>query len=196
VLVEGPLDAIAITLASGGRAVGVAPLGTAFTNRQADLLRPYLGDGKPGVIVASDADPAGQQAAVRAYWQLTARGGNPRQLVMAAGTDPAELLQTAGPQALQVALTQSPTLARTLIDARLADWADRLDTAEGLVFAARSAAEVIGALPPEQWLENITYLETLLDTLPGQVHLEVLEAGQAWTLDPDRTSEDDGHTRA
>lgn len=168
VLVEGPLDAIAITLAADGRAVGVAPLGTAFTNRQADLLRPYLGDGKPGVVVATDADPAGQRAAVRAYWQLTARGGNPRQLVMPAGTDPAELLQTAGPQALQLALTDPPTLARYLIGARVADWVDRLHTAEGLVFAVRAAAEIIGALPPTNWLEHIAYLETLLDTLPGR----------------------------
>ena len=188
VLVEGPLDAIAITLATGGSAVGVAPLGTAFTDRQGDLLRPYLGDGKPGVIVATDADPAGQRAAARAYWQLTARGGSPRQLVLPDGTDPAELLQTAGPQALQLALTNPPTLARSLIKARVADWADRLHTAEGLVLAVRSAADVIGALPPAQWLEHISYLESLLDTLPGQVHLEVLDAGHAWTLDPGGTT--------
>jgi DNA primase catalytic core len=188
VLVEGPLDAIAVTLASGGRAVGVAPLGTAFSGHQADLLRPYLGEGKVGVIVATDADTAGQQAAIRAYWQLTARGGDPRHLVMANGTDPAELLQTAGPQALRQALEDPPTLARTMIDARVADWADRLHTAEGLVLAVRSAADVIGALPPAQWLEHITYLQTLVDALPGQVHLAVLDAGQAWTANPDGTT--------
>ena len=49
VLVEGPLDAIAVTLAADGAAVGVAPLGTAFTDAQADSLRRYLGPGRPGV---------------------------------------------------------------------------------------------------------------------------------------------------
>ncbi|MEJ7772719.1 MAG: toprim domain-containing protein, partial [Geodermatophilaceae bacterium] len=100
VLVEGPLDAWATTLAGAGQAVGVAALGTAFTDRQADQLRPYLGAGKAGIIVATDNDRAGQQAAVRAFWQLTARGANPRHLVMADGQDPAETLccgATTGP---------------------------------------------------------------------------------------------------
>ncbi len=184
VLVEGPLDAWATTLAGAGHAVGVAALGTAFTDRQADQLRPYLGAGKAGVIVATDADRAGQQAAGRAFWQLTARGANPRHLVMPDGQDPAEMLHAAGADALRDALTDPPTLARTLVDQRVGQWADRLHTAEGTVFAIRSAAEAIGALPPEHWLEHIDYLTTLVDALPGEVHLEVLDAGHAWTDDP------------
>ncbi len=34
------------------------------------------------------------------------------------------------------------------------------------------------------WLEHIDYLTTLVDALPGEVHLEVLDAGHAWTDDP------------
>ncbi len=184
VLVEGPMDAWATTLAGDGQAVGVAALGTAFTDRQADQLRPYLGAGKAGIIVATDNDRAGQQAAVRAFWQLTARGANPRHLVMPGGQDPAEMLRTAGADVLRDALTDPPTLARTLIDQRVGQWADRLHTAEGTVFAIRSAAEAIGALPPEHWLAHIDYLTTLVDALPGEVHLEVLDAGHAWTDDP------------
>ncbi len=56
-------------------------------------------------------------------------------------------------------------------------------TPEGTVFAIRSAAEAIDALPPEHWLEHIDYLTTLVDALPGEVHLEVLDAGHAWTDD-------------
>jgi DNA primase len=59
VLVEGPLDALAVTLAGDGRYVGIAPLGTAFTDAQADRLRPFIGGGRPGIIVATDADLAG-----------------------------------------------------------------------------------------------------------------------------------------
>ncbi len=103
---------------------------------------------------------------------------------MADGQDPAETLHTAGAGALRDALTDPPTLARTLIDQRIAQWADRLHTAEGTVFAIRSAAEAIGALPPEHWLAHIDYLSTLVDALPGEVHLEVLDAGHAWTQDP------------
>ncbi|MDQ1290033.1 MAG: hypothetical protein QG622_3599 [Actinomycetota bacterium] len=58
VLVEGPLDALAITLVGNDRYVGLAPLGTALTDTHTDLLRPYRGPSRPGVIVATDADPA------------------------------------------------------------------------------------------------------------------------------------------
>ena len=51
--------AIAITLAAAGAAVGVAPLGAAFTDTQADQVRPYPPTGRPGIIVATDADAAG-----------------------------------------------------------------------------------------------------------------------------------------
>lgn len=185
VLVEGPLDAIAVTLAAQGSAVGVAPLGTAFTDRQADQLRPYLGPGKPGVVVATDADSAGHKAADRAYWQLTCRGGNPTHLVLPDGQDPAGLLTEHGPQALRDALAGPPTLARTMIDARVALFADRMHDVVGPLLAVRAAADAIGALPPEHWLEHIDYLNTLVKISPGESHLAVLDAGHAWGQDPD-----------
>jgi len=206
VLVEGPLDALAITLATGGDGVGVAPLGTAFTDAQTNTLRPYLRqDQDPpttlpasptpeahrrptcGVVVATDADAPGRKAAERAYWQLVARGANPGRLALADGLDPAELLTGAGPQALRDALSAArqgdSTLARTLITDRVARYANRLHTAEGTVHAIRAAAKVIGALPPEHWLEHITHLDTLVDAAPGITHMEVIDAGLAWTAD-------------
>jgi len=195
VLVEGALDALAVTLAAGGDAVGVAPLGTAFTNAQADTLRPYLqaaatydaGD-QPhpaaGVVVATDADAAGRKAANRAYWQLVARGGNPGHLALPDGLDPAELLTTAGPRALREAITAArtgdSTLARRLVTDRVASYTDRLHTAEGTVHAIRSAAKVIAALPPGHWPAHIAHLDTLVDAAPGITGMEVLDAALAW----------------
>jgi len=195
VLVEGALDALAVTLAADGDAVGVAPLGTAFSNAQADTLRPYLpaaptcgaGDQphpRPGVVVATDADAAGRKAANRAYWQLAARGGNPGHLALPDGLDPAALLTTAGPGALREALTAArtgdSTLARHLVTDRVASYADRLHTAEGTVHAIRSAAKVIAALPPGHWPAHIAHLDTLVDAAPGITGLEVLDAALAW----------------
>jgi DNA primase len=184
VLVEGFVDAIAVTLAAAGAAVGVAPLGTAFTDTQADQLRPYIGDGKPGVIVACDGDLAGHKAAIRAYWQLTARGDNPRHLVMAAGLDPAALLQTRGTAALRETLTHAISLADVVIADRINRYADRLETAEGHVLAVRAAAQVIGALPPDQWLTHIDDLSNQLHPAPGVAHLAVVDAGHAFITDP------------
>jgi DNA primase catalytic core len=184
VLVEGAIDAIAVTLAGDDKFVGVAPLGTAFTESQADSLRPFIGVGKPGVTVATDADEAGHTAAVRAYWQLVVRGDNPQYVEMAAGLDPAELLATSGYAALRDVLEHATPLAQVLIDDSIAAHVHRLHTAEGTVLAVRSAAHVIGALPPDEWMHHIGYLTDRLgpDTL-SLTHLEVLDAGHAWIGD-------------
>jgi DNA primase catalytic core len=186
VLVEGPLDAIAVTLATGGTHVGVAPLGTAFTDAQADQLTPFIGAGRPGVTVATDADRAGQQAAARAYWQLTARGDNPQHVLMAEGADPAQLFEVGGAQSVRDALAESQPLATSLINARLADHANTgaAGSAEDLAAAIRGAADIIGALPPEHWLDHVEQVTTRLQLSRGTVHLAVIDAGHAWTEDP------------
>ena len=74
VIVEGPIDAIAVTLAGDGRYIGVAPLGTSLTDEQATQLAHHGID----PIVATDADVPGQVAAERAFWHLTPHGLNPR----------------------------------------------------------------------------------------------------------------------
>jgi len=183
VLVEGPLDALAVTLAGDSRFVGVAPLGTAFTDAQADALQPYLGPGRSGVIVATDNDRAGQQAAHRAFWQLTARGDNPRHLVVPKGKDPAELLQTASPAALRSALEQAPDLADTLLNARIALFAERLNTVEGAVLATRRAAHVVAALPMAAWPRHLTTIVGRTGVAAETALNEVFDAHGAWTAD-------------
>jgi DNA primase catalytic core len=183
VLVEGPLDALAVTLAGDCDYVGIAPLGTAFTDAQAEALRPFLGDGKPGIVVATDADGAGQQAAQRIFWQLTARGHDPRHLAISTGKDPAELLQAAGATALRQALGASASLASALIDARVAVYADRLDTVEGRVHAARRAAEVIAAAPSTSWPGHLTRLVASTGIAPDIALSEVFDAARTRTED-------------
>jgi DNA primase catalytic core len=197
VVVEGPMDAIAVTLAGtdpDGHVsyVGVAPLGTAFTDTQADTLRPYLstgqrGDGDPDrtpIVVATDNDRAGQQAAHRAFWQLAARGEDPRHLLLPPGKDPADLLESAGPAALRSSLDAAPPLADKVIADRTAVFTDRLDTIEGRVQAARRAADVIGALPATTWIKRATATADQFGVSPATVVNEVLDRSQAWTEDP------------
>lgn len=184
VLVEGPMDALAVTLTGDGAYVGVAPLGTAFTEVQANALRPYIGSDRPGIIVATDSDRAGHQAAHRAFWQLTARGDNPRQLVIADGKDPAELLQTRGADALRAGLESAVSLADSVIAARTAPWADRLDTVEGRVFATRAAAQVITALPPDQWPSQLTRIVARTGIAADTALGELFDAHTTWSADP------------
>ena len=65
VLVEGPLDAIAVSAA--GPYAGVSPCGTALTPAQVAQLARTCDLRRGGVIVAFDADRAGRRAAVRAH---------------------------------------------------------------------------------------------------------------------------------
>ena len=88
------MDAIAVTLASRGEYVGIAPLGTAFTESQAAKLKPYLRDDPDRIVIATDPDSAGWQSAQRAFWRLAALRANPQHFALPEGIDPADILRT------------------------------------------------------------------------------------------------------
>jgi DNA primase catalytic core len=185
VLVEGPVDALAVTLAGQGDYIGVAPLGTAFTHVQANRLRPYRDNPAGPVIVATDADTAGQHAAYRDFWQLTARHHNPSHILIPHSKDPAEFHQTNGPDTLRDLLDQARPLADHIIAMRTAPFADRLDTVEGRIHALRRAAPAAAALPPDQWSDRAATLSQQLDVSHGLALNEILDAHTTWSNDPD-----------
>jgi DNA primase catalytic core len=185
-LVEGPLDAIALTLAGAGQTVGIATLGTALTDRQADLLGPYIRVGAPGILVATDNDNAGQQAAERIYWQLTARGDDPRRLALPDGLDPADLFHRDGATALQTAIDSSCSLAATLLAARLTPVLREGSTSD-MHAALREVGAIIVALPPSRWLAHIDRVTEALGLPPGFVHRAVLDT-ESITAAPRRTT--------
>ena len=106
VIVEGPMDALAITLGSNGTAVGIAPMGTALTVNQIKLLRAHIDmvNGRDRIAVATDSDPAGWKAAQKAFWHLTAADLDPTHLELPDGLDPAKLFETQGPDAITAAI--------------------------------------------------------------------------------------------
>jgi DNA primase len=74
VLVEGPMDALAVSIAGRGDYVGLAPLGTSLTEEQAGQLARLPTPTTARPVVATDADLAGQIAAQRDYWLLAQHG--------------------------------------------------------------------------------------------------------------------------
>ncbi|AEF82243.1 DNA primase [Leadbettera azotonutricia] len=99
-LVEGYMDAIAMHQA--GIANTVAPLGTAFTDDQAKLLRRWA----EKAILVFDSDGAGQAAVVKGILTCRRNGLScavavPTGEGEAALKDPADILKNYGPEALQ-----------------------------------------------------------------------------------------------
>lgn len=92
ILVEGNMDVI--TLHQAGFTNAVAPLGTAFTMEQANLLARYTKE----IVLTLDADAAGQKAIKRASELLENTGLKTRVVVIPDGKDPDEFIKKNGPE--------------------------------------------------------------------------------------------------
>ena len=91
ILVEGNMDVI--SLHQAGFENTVAPLGTAFTKEQANLLARYTKE----IVLMLDADAAGQKAVRRASEILENTGLSVRVVVIPDGKDPDEYVKKNGP---------------------------------------------------------------------------------------------------
>jgi len=95
IVVEGYFDCV--WLWQAGLAHVVSPLGTAFTPEQAKLLGRFT----DRVVLAFDADAAGETAALRGIDVLVETGLNVSVAQLPAGTDPDEFVRGYGTQAFE-----------------------------------------------------------------------------------------------
>jgi DNA primase catalytic core len=154
VLVEGPLDAIAVDLASHGQHCGLAPCGTALAPTQAHAV---LDASRPSgqLTVALDGDDAGRAAAARAFPFLNVSDVEVSVAELEPGADPALLLQRDGRDGLHDALLRTRPLDDLVVDRQIGGHADRLGWPEGRLAAARAAVPTIALLPPAQALRQV-----------------------------------------
>lgn len=171
VLVEGPMDAHAVTLAGAGQYVGVAPLGTALTETQARQLAAY----SPTPVVATDADTAGRLAAERDHWLLSQHNLTPRTPTLPPGSDPADLLQRRGTDALREALEHLQPLAGMLLEERLTN----LPPDQAL----RAAATVLASTSPGDWDTGTTTIADTLGIPHDDARQALAQAVQSWHED-------------
>ncbi len=143
IVVEGYLDVVA--LASVGIEDAVAPLGTAVTEQQLELLW-RLADAP---ILCFDGDKAGQKAAMRAAERALPllRPGKSLDIVtLPAGQDPDDLVRSGGRDAIEAALARAVPLDRALYSAHATDVnpasaADRAGLRKTLEDAAANCAD-------------------------------------------------------
>ncbi|MFV1493459.1 DNA primase [Phaeobacter sp. JH20_36] len=108
---EGYMDVIA--LAEGGFEAAVAPLGTAITENQLQMLWRIADE----PIIALDGDTAGLRAAMRLIdlaLPLLEAGKSLRFALMPEGKDPDDLIRAEGPEAVQRVLDQAMPMVRLL----------------------------------------------------------------------------------
>ncbi len=111
VVVEGYMDVIALSAAGIGEVV--APLGTALTERQIELLWRIVDT----PVLCFDGDAAGQRAAMRAITRalpLLRPGHSLNFLQLPAGLDPDDLVRRDGPEAMERLLAKPAQLLEML----------------------------------------------------------------------------------
>ncbi|HEX7739764.1 MAG TPA: toprim domain-containing protein, partial [Marmoricola sp.] len=178
VLVEGPMDALAITLGSNGTAAGIAPMGTALTIDQIKLLLGHISlvDGRDRIAVATDSDPAGWTSARKAFWHLTAADLDPTHLELPDGLDPAKLFETEGADAINAAIENRGPLGDAMVDHLLrtaGHWSDS-DVRQKII---HQAARILGSRGSENWLAGFERLRNKLHLAPGIIeHQTVAES--------------------
>jgi DNA primase catalytic core len=177
VIVEGPIDAIAVTWASQGRYIGVAPLGTSLTEEQAHQLA--RSGAQP--IVATDADLAGRIAAEVDFWMLSCHRLDPLYARLPDGTDPADLLALMGPTGLTDALTAAQPLAEQLIHERLKNLPP--------THAVLEAARVVAARPSRHWNHDSTAISSRLCVPTVQVRHALRTLVNEWNTDPRKAAQ-------
>lgn len=129
-LCEGNFDLVALHQAGFGHAV--APLGTAFTERQARALSRFAGR----VTLLFDGDAAGEKAARAAHPLLQKALLPARVASLPKGEDPDSFLRKQGPESLSQLIDNAPGIVEHLIDMAAdkgaSSAADRADAIEGL----------------------------------------------------------------
>lgn len=136
IVCEGQIDLI--TAFEAGVQNVIAPQGTAFTPKQAHILKRYVEE----VILCFDSDAAGEKAAERSLPSLLAEKLAVRVASLPAGEDPDSLIRGQGADAFRAQMDA----ARDFFDVQI----DRLaaqpgfDSARGRAAAAQKVAEALG----------------------------------------------------
>jgi DNA primase catalytic core len=193
VIVEGALDAIAVTLAcdtcnnepGSPKLIGVAPMGTSLTEHQAHALRGT----RP--IIATDTDQAGQLAAARDYWQLARFGIESRKAFLIGAKDPAEMLETGKASELVMMVDQlsRPMVWQMIDNAAYFDHNLLARNPKDLPDAA--AALVVSN--PAGWENSIQYLAERFNCPAALVRTHVRIAAETYNADPDRFIDEQQH---
>lgn len=126
-IAEGYLDVLAF--AQAGVSNAVAPLGTAFTEEQARLLKRWVDE----VILVFDADNAGVNATFKAAIVAETAGVGCRAVAVPSGKDPADLYAEQGAEAVVELVSNTTPVFDFLLEQLARERAEAPDTRDELL---------------------------------------------------------------
>lgn len=162
---EGYMDCIAYHQC--GIEYAVAPLGTALTEMQIKIIRPFVDE----VLLSFDSDGAGQKATMRAILMLRKENITVRIIQLTGGKDPAEIMQKLGAQVLTNQVSNAILDSDFLLSRLGAEYP--IDTPEGKTKAS---------------LVYFSYVDALQSDIQKESCLEQL--CQAYNLKPEAVKRD------
>jgi DNA primase len=173
VLAEGYTDVLALHQAGIENAVGI--MGTSFTDEQARELERTART----LVLALDADGAGQEAMLRAARVAEGRSLELRVVALPAGLDPADLVQREGAEAVRERIARSVPFVEFHVERVLAR--AETGTAEGRDAALTDVRAVLAPMPTSVLRDRLVQhvasrlqlsedlLQALLATRPAQI---------------------------
>jgi DNA primase len=185
ILCEGYTDVIALHQAGIRNAVGL--MGTALTGDQVGELARMA----QTVLLALDADSAGQEAMLKASSLAAKRKLELRVVPLAAGGDPAEMIQRDGADAIREAVGKSVPFVRFRVERVLANGDD--SSPEGRDRIIEQLRPVFATLPPSAMRMELTRIVSGRLALPERL-AETLLAGGAGGSARDSSSQRGGRT--
>ena len=171
ILCEGYTDVIALHQAGMRNAVGL--MGTALTGDQVGELARMAHT----VLLALDADSAGQEAMLRASSLAAKRKLELRVVALPAGTDPADLIQREGAEAIKAAVEKSVAFVRFRVERVLAAGDD--SSPEGRDRIIEALRPVFATLGPSAMRMELTRIVSGRLALPERMAETLLAAGAA-----------------
>lgn len=205
VVVEGPLDVIAIN-AAGGAHAAVGTCGVSFTPHHAAAIARVIDHGgtgrfaKTGILFAMDGDDAGRRGMIAGYQAAAPYTDQIHAVIFPPGRDPARLLNAVGPHALSQGLhIHARPVADLVLDSHLDRLVERygelrayqadgawLDTFEGRLMLAYEAAAFIVQLPLPHIARQVARTARRLDLEPRLVTQALVESLEVVQQSPKR----------
>jgi DNA primase len=169
IVCEGYTDTIA--LHQGGMRGAVGLMGTALTGEQVGELARMA----QTVLLALDADSAGQEAMLRASSLAAKRKLELRVVPLPEGADPAELIQRDGPEGMRAAVERSVPFVRFRVERVLAEGDD--SSPEGRDRMVEELRPVFATLAPSAMRMELTRMVSSRLALPESLAEQLLASG-------------------